>query len=94
MRTIVSDRTELNRHSPDTNPVGADLPSLAVSRQRNSIATAFVRSQTLKCKPAPDPFEPVLTATNIHYEIGERVPRITIYVDGVPPLHRHTTHLS
>ena len=45
----------LNRHFPDTEVVGRDLPSLGVPRQRNSIAAKLVDSQNGKMLGAAGP---------------------------------------
>jgi hypothetical protein len=39
----------VNRHSPDSRPVGRDLPSLGVPRQRNSIAAGSLTAKTARC---------------------------------------------
>ena len=39
----------LNRHFPDTEVVGRDLPSLGVPRQRNSIAADSLTAKTARC---------------------------------------------
>src|ERR1700738_4269543 len=39
----------LNRHFPDTEVVGRDLPSLGVPRQRNSIAADSLKAKTARC---------------------------------------------
>src|SRR6266446_10236727 len=38
-----------NRHFPDTEVVGRDLPSLAGPRQRNSIAADSLTAKTARC---------------------------------------------